>query len=57
MLEAKSWGTNISLGTTVSDACGCMLLLVVLLLLLSCYARASAKIKKTAVVLVVDVCR
>ena len=50
MLESKSWGTNISLGTAVSDACRCMLLLVVLLFLLLSLSRytvrASAKINK-----------
>ena len=47
VLEAKSWGTRISLGTTVGDAaCRSMLLLVVLSLCISCYTavphRASA---------------
>ena len=52
VLEAKSWGTRISLGTTVGDAaCRSMLLFVVLLLMwFSCCAasthRASASNNK-----------
>ena len=39
VLDAKSWGTNLRLGTTVdNDARRSMLLLVVLLLSFSCYA-------------------
>ena len=37
VLEAKSWGTHIRLGTTVSAACRSMLFLVVLLLWFSYY--------------------